>query len=227
MPPAAPPLLTARLAAVAERVPAGRPMADIGTDHGRLPAFLVLSGRVPRAIGVDDKEAPLAGARALGDTLGLGAALEYRRGSGCAGLAGVDTVTVCGMGGALVARIVAGARAAGASTLVLQPNEGEAELRAALGPLGWRIVTERVLTDRGRRFVVMSATYGSPEELDAVDLAYGSARAHVDPAALAARLAADDARLRALVARHGPNPALTIQVDIVAEARARLTRSAR
>jgi len=199
-------------------------MADIGTDHGRLPAFLALTGRVPRAIGVDDKAAPLAGARALGDALGLGTALEYRLGSGCAGLDGVDTVTVCGMGGALIARIVAGARAAGASTLVLQPNEGEADLRAALGPLGWRIVTERVLTDRGRRFVVMSATHGSADALDTVDLAYGPAHAHVDPDALAARLAADDARLLALAERHGANASLQAQRDTVARARARLAR---
>ena len=51
--------LSRRLSAIAALVPAGVPMADIGTDHGLLPMYLVQSGRVPRAIGIDDKLEPL------------------------------------------------------------------------------------------------------------------------------------------------------------------------
>ncbi|MDP2315237.1 MAG: class I SAM-dependent methyltransferase [Pseudomonadota bacterium] len=224
-----PVVLSPRLAAVAALVPAGRPMADIGTDHGRLPAFLVASGRVPRAVGVDDKAGPLAVAQALGAALGLGDALEYRLGAGCEGLVGVDTVTVAGMGGPLIARILEGARAAGARHIVLQPNTGEADLRGWLGENGWAIVAEQLVVDRGRRFVVLAAVDGETgPPLDEVDLTYGVAALHRDPSALAARLDEDEKRLRELLARHAgerAESALRSQLDTVQEARARLFRT--
>lgn len=219
--------LSPRLAAVAALVPKGRPMADIGTDHGRLPAFLVDTGWVPRAVGVDVKPGPLAVAQALGASLGLGDALEFRLGSGCAGLRDVSTLTVAGMGGPSIARIVEGARAAGVSHLVLQPNIGDAALRAWLDAHGWIITVEALVTDRGPRFVVIAAEDAGAHtpSLDPVDLAYGSARVHRDPTALVARLDDDEARLRELLARHGGNraeAAIMGQIAVVQAARDRL-----
>ncbi len=200
-------------------------MADIGTDHGRLPAFLVASGRAPRAVAVDNKAAPLAVAQALGATFGLGAALEYRLGSGCDGLRDLGTLTVAGMGGTLIASILEGARATGATHLVLQPNSGAAELRAWLGNNGWAIVTELVVADRGRCFVILAAVNGAPEALDTVDLAYGQASKHRNPTALASLLDANEARLRAVLDHHGglrAEAAIRDQLAVVLEARVRL-----
>ena len=53
-----------RLAAIAELALPGLPLADIGTDHGRLPTALVLAGRVPWAVASDRAAPPLARARA-------------------------------------------------------------------------------------------------------------------------------------------------------------------
>ncbi|MES2643390.1 MAG: tRNA (adenine(22)-N(1))-methyltransferase TrmK [Myxococcota bacterium] len=228
-PPAGRVVLSPRLAAVAALVPAGGVVADIGTDHGQLPAFLVQSGRVARAVGVDDKAAPLAVAQGLGATLGLGAALTYQRGWGCAELHGIDTVTVAGMGGPLIARIVAGARAAGARQLVLQPNIGDADLRAWLDENGWTLTVEALVTDRGRRFVILAAVAGPAIGLDTVDRAYGPAHLHRDLAAFAARLDAEEARLTEVLARHGgarAEAAIRDQLDVVEAARGRLVEEA-
>lgn len=213
-------------------------MADIGTDHGQLPAYLVQSGRVPRAVCVDNKPAPLAVAQALGATLGLGAALEFRLASGCEGLHDIGTITVAGMGGPLIARIVAGARAAGADHLVLQPNIGDDALRAWLDANGWGIETEVLVTDRERRFVVLAAVDRRIEgggssgaeaaRLDTVDLTYGAPRVHRDLGALAGRLDEDEARLRGVLAHHGgarAEAAIRDQLAVVLEARARLVRA--
>ena len=45
------PTLDARLAAAAELVRPGEPVADIGCDHGKLTAVLAASGRYPKVIG--------------------------------------------------------------------------------------------------------------------------------------------------------------------------------
>ena len=47
------PTLDARLAAAAELVRPGQPVADIGCDHGKLTAVLAASGRYPKVIGAE------------------------------------------------------------------------------------------------------------------------------------------------------------------------------
>lgn len=210
-------------------MPEGRPVADIGTDHGRLPAWLVASGRVPRAIGIDDKEGPLAGARRLVARFGLD--VELRRARGCAGLleGEVATVTVAGMGGASIVEIVAGVPA-GVERVVLQPNNGEAAVRAWLGAHGWAIDAERAVWDRGRWFAVLSAARGEGVLHDDADLAYGRVAVHVDADALRGRLDADADRLDALLAEHAEESAraaLAAQREVVRVATERVATAGR
>ena len=49
--------LTPRLQAIADQVPQGAVFADIGTDHAYLPVWLLLDGRISRAIAADLREA--------------------------------------------------------------------------------------------------------------------------------------------------------------------------
>ena len=55
--------LPPRLEAVASQVLAGRPMADIGTDHALLPLALVRGKTVPSAVAMDVASGPLQTAR--------------------------------------------------------------------------------------------------------------------------------------------------------------------
>ena len=57
------PTLDARLTAAAELVLPGKPVADIGCDHGKLTAVLAASGRYPKVIGADLRPGPLAKAK--------------------------------------------------------------------------------------------------------------------------------------------------------------------
>ena len=52
--------LTPRLACLAALVPPGARLADVGTDHGKLPISLLLDGRIAQAIGSDIGAGPLA-----------------------------------------------------------------------------------------------------------------------------------------------------------------------
>ena len=53
-------ILTPRLACMAALVPPNTRLADIGTDHGKLPISLLLDGHITSAIGSDIRSGPLA-----------------------------------------------------------------------------------------------------------------------------------------------------------------------
>jgi tRNA (adenine22-N1)-methyltransferase len=154
--------LSPRLAAAAELVLRDRPVADIGTDHAYLPAYLVQAGAVPRAIAADVMPGPLEAARTTVAEAGLQAQIELRLGNGLAVLSPGETATatICGMGGPLIAEILAAGPTAGLERLVLQPMGGEAALRRWLAENGWRLTAERLLEDSGRIYVVMAAEPG-------------------------------------------------------------------
>ncbi|MCK6504044.1 class I SAM-dependent methyltransferase [Myxococcota bacterium] len=173
------PTSTARLRALADLVLPDRPMADIGTDHGRLPAGLVAQGRVPFAVGVDLREAPLVAARATARALGLqdDPRLSLRIGDGLSPLlpGEVATVVIAGMGGLRILDLLAAAPAVVArlERLVLQPNTDLPAVRAGLGPLGLGLVDEGLLIERGQAFTFLVAAPGPALAMDEAQLLLG------------------------------------------------------
>ena len=67
---------------IAAQIPAGARLVDVGTDHGHLPIWLLLQGRITRAIATDVREGPLS--RARENAARYGCALELRLGDGLA-----------------------------------------------------------------------------------------------------------------------------------------------
>jgi tRNA (adenine22-N1)-methyltransferase len=188
--------LPPRLAAVAALVPAGQSVADIATDHALLPAWLLKRGLVPRAIGIDDKAAPLEQARARLRRRGI--AVELRQGWGCQPLreGEVSTITVAGIGGELMTRILEDVPP-GVKRLVLQPNTEAALVRAWLATHGWEIDAETLLRD-GRWFATFTAGLGEPGASSEADFAWGRPEVHRDLPLLRARLDEVERRLRRL-----------------------------
>ena len=79
--------LSPRLRMVADLVPAGARLADVGTDHAYLPAALILEGKIPSAIAADLRQGPLARARTTVREAGLTGRVAFRL---CDGLKGID-----------------------------------------------------------------------------------------------------------------------------------------
>ncbi|HWI63012.1 MAG TPA: class I SAM-dependent methyltransferase, partial [Symbiobacteriaceae bacterium] len=156
-------ILSPRLAAAAAYVVGGQPLADIGTDHAYLPAHLVEAGAVPRAIAADVLPGPLEAARTTVLEAGLSDRIELRLGNGLRVLkpGEVATATICGMGGPLIAEILAAGPLEGLRRLVLQPMGGEESLRRWLMENGWFLVDETLVEDAGRIYVVMAAEPGA------------------------------------------------------------------
>jgi len=156
--------LCPRLAAIAELVPPGLAVADIGTDHALLPSALVLRGQVPRALACDRARGPLARARLTLARHDLAARVELRLGEGLAAVrAGeVDTVVIAGMGPDTLLGVLAAdlEQVRGLARVVLQPNFGGEAVRRWLAAHGLALVDERLVEDRGRFYTALAATPG-------------------------------------------------------------------
>ena len=144
--------LTPRLSVLARWVPDGAHLADVGTDHGYLPVWLMLHGRIASAIASDLRPGPLERARSSARAYGV-EGIDFRL---CDGLSGIgpeeaDTVVIAGMGGERIAAILAAApwTADGAHTLLLQPQTRARELRLFLAGHGYEISREALVRERG------------------------------------------------------------------------------
>ncbi len=139
--------------------------ADIGTDHGLLPVYVILSGKAGRAIASDLREGPLKNCRANVASYGLGDKISIRRGNGfeSIGPGEADTAAICGMGGMLICEIIASAVAEGrikkGTRLILGPNTHDEYVRRLLylGPFG--SIREKAVRDSGRIYLVISCIY--------------------------------------------------------------------
>ncbi len=155
--------LTPRLRAIAEQVPQGACLADIGTDHGYLPVWLLLAGRTEHAIATDLRAGPLERARETARRFQVERQMDFRL---CDGLSAVqpeeaDTVVIAGMGGETIASILEAAPWTKEGTLLLlQPMTGFAELRNWLQTHGYRIQSERIACEGKRLYSILLVTGG-------------------------------------------------------------------
>lgn len=153
--------LSKRLQTVANAVTPGSRVADVGTDHGYVPIYLVERGLCPGAIAMDVNEGPLARAEEHIRAEGLSDRIQTRKSDGLAALAPeeTDAVVIAGMGGALMCRILQDASAflEAGRELILQPQSEWFKVRRLLSASGYRITQEWFLEEEGKYYVVIKA----------------------------------------------------------------------
>lgn len=155
--------LSKRLGLIAEKVEQGSRLADIGSDHAMLPAFLAQKGIVTAAVAGELNPGPYEAALKQIKDAGLGAVVTVRRGNGLEVVnpGEVDTVSIAGMGGNLIVEILTDGRNAGklegVRRLVLQPNVGEEAVRRFLGSNGWSLLGEDILEEDGKIYEILLA----------------------------------------------------------------------
>lgn len=175
--------LSPRLRAIAEQVPRGAKFADVGTDHGYLPVWLMLHGVAASAVAADLRPGPLERARQTAERYGAAGRISFRL---CDGLSAIapeeaDAVAIAGMGGDTIAAILDAApwtRGPG-KTLFLQPMTAQPELRLWLQSHGYAIQNERIAQEGRRLYSIWTVTGGEMPPLSPGELWAG--RQSADP----------------------------------------------
>ncbi len=171
-------VLGQRLASVAQQVREGAVLADIGTDHGYLPLFLLKSGRIATAHLCDINEGPLNSARSNLMAEGLSDKVEFHLCDGAAVLSelGITDYVIAGMGGELIADIISKAPHifTPGVRLILQPMSKQAHLRNYLASSGFDILTERYSFDEGKYYLSIVCEFsGTPCQLSPIEAELG------------------------------------------------------
>lgn len=153
------------IAGMVPRLPEGGCVADVGTDHGFVPIWLVEHGTCSRALAMDVRRGPLERAREHIRQHRLEEAVETRLSDGLEKLkpGEADVVVIAGMGGELMLRILQDGDHVRDSVKcwILSPQSELEEFRKGLERLGLAVCRETMLVDDGKYYTVMAAEPGS------------------------------------------------------------------
>ncbi len=169
--------LSKRLYAVAGLVTEGASVADIGTDHGYIPIYLIEKKIARRAIALDINKGPLKRAESHIAKYGLEEQIETRLSDGLKALrpGEADTVIAAGMGGPLIIKILEeGENILDTfSSFILQPQSEAGKVRRYLNGRGMRIVCEDMVEEDGKYYPLMKAVRGMEEPYEEWEYLYG------------------------------------------------------
>ncbi len=153
--------LSKRLQAVADLVTPQMSVADIGTDHGYLPIWLLNSGKCDRAIAMDVKKGPLQHAEENRGKLLERGELALRQSDGLKALdpGEVQCAVLAGMGGGLILRILSEGQACGVTgslkECILQPQSEIEKVRRFLEQEGYETIAEDMVEENGKYYPMM------------------------------------------------------------------------
>ncbi|MBQ8183499.1 MAG: SAM-dependent methyltransferase [Clostridia bacterium] len=170
--------LTPRLSAAASLVRGGGIIADIGTDHGYLPVYLVQTGRVKGAIAADIGRMPLQNAAKAIEHYGMTDKISLRLSDGLCKFTPDDAqeFVFAGMGGTLIAEKLSETPWIKNKDLhfVFQPQSRAEDLRKFLFENGF-CINKEIATHEGRRlYIAFDAVYtGETREFTYADCFIG------------------------------------------------------
>lgn len=161
-----------RLKDIASLVDNCTTIADVGTDHGYLPIFLIQTGVCKKAIASDVAKGPLSKAVENIDKYQLNESIETTL---CSGLekipSNVDTVIMAGMGANLIIDLIKEAPYK-YETYILQANLNVNLLREFLSNNNFKIVDEKV-SFVGKKFYEILKVKQGQQTLDDMQIKYG------------------------------------------------------
>ncbi|MCR5429914.1 MAG: class I SAM-dependent methyltransferase [Eubacterium sp.] len=167
-------MLSKRLKTVADLVTPCDKVADVGTDHGYVPIYLVKENIARFCYAMDVNEGPLTIAKSNIASEGLEDKIETLLSDGfdSFGDREADTVIIAGMGGDLIVDILTRAKSYEFKELILSPHKRVDLVRKYLMEGGYEIIDEIMIEDAEKYYPVIKACKGEANYSD-VELEFG------------------------------------------------------
>ncbi|MHC9536217.1 tRNA (adenine(22)-N(1))-methyltransferase [Dellaglioa sp. BT-FLS60] len=171
--------LSDRLVQVAKFVPKNARLADIGSDHAYLPAYLAINKIISYAVAGEVAKGPYENAVTEINKERLDHMIMPRLANGLKAIKpsdNIDTITIAGMGGPLIKTIFTAdlEKLMGVRRLIIQPNVGQALIREWLMNNSYQIIDEDIVEDDHHVYEIIVAEKVSDKiTYSALDLKYG------------------------------------------------------
>ena len=160
--------LSKRLKRIAEHVDKCESVADIGTDHGYIPIYLVKEGICEKAIASDINKGPIEKAKVNVAFEGVSNKIKCLLGPGLNPLkvGEVNGVILAGMGGNLTRDILLAdmEKVKRYDFIILQPAQNPEVLREFLYKNDYEIIDEDLIKDEGRFYELFKVKYNENSE---------------------------------------------------------------
>lgn len=169
--------LTKRLERIASYVPQGTIVADVGTDHGYIPIYLVKENLSPKAYAMDIGKGPLKKAEKNIKAHGLEEMIETILSDGLQQLGDrkVDTLIIAGMGGMLIEKILMEGKDClkNIPNLVLSPHLDIQAVRKVVHKMGYEISFEDFLREGQQFYPIIVCHHGIEKYENEIEYKYG------------------------------------------------------
>ncbi|MBQ2985879.1 MAG: SAM-dependent methyltransferase [Tyzzerella sp.] len=169
--------LSRRLQAVADLISDGLVVADVGTDHGYIPIYLIEAEKSPKAYALDVNKGPLLRAKEHIAAYRMNSRIETRLSDGVRALevGECECVVIAGMGGALTIKILEDGEEVfrNLKEFVLQPQSEVQKVREYLCNHAYVIVEEDMVFDEGKFYPMFRVINGYPSTYHKIELCYG------------------------------------------------------
>lgn len=171
--------LSQRLLHVAQHVPLGARLADIGSDHAYLPVYLAKKGLISYAVAGEVVKGPYQNTTQIIKQEQVENIVHSRLANGLAAYTKedrIDTITICGMGGPLMVNILNASpeKLAARPVLILQPNVGADAVREWLEKNCYRITQEEILDEAGHVYeIIVAEADPNAQKMTADELFFG------------------------------------------------------
>ena len=160
--------LSKRLKRIAEHVDKCESVADIGTEHGYIPIYLVKEGICKKAIASDINKGPIEKAKVNVAFEGVSNKIKCLLGPGLNPLkvGEVNGVILAGMGGNLTRDILLADmdKVKKYDFIILQPAQNPEVLREFLYKNDYEIIDEDLIKDEGRFYELFKVKYNENSE---------------------------------------------------------------
>lgn len=155
--------LSLRLKTIASMVDKCECVADIGTDHGYIPIYLIRNGVCKRAIASDINKGPVEKAKFNVRIEDLQDKIDCRLGGGLSTLkeGEVQGIVIAGMGGNLIRDIIEENIDIfkEAEFAILQPVQNPEVLREYIYSKGYKIIDEELCIDENKFYEIIKIRY--------------------------------------------------------------------
>lgn len=171
--------LKGRLKLIADLIPEGSILCDIGTDHAFIPIYAVAKGICSKVVAADIRTGPVRAATRNVTKHKMKDKIDVRLGGGLQPIMEneLGTVIIAGMGGLLITEIFQESfeKAKNADYIILQPMNAVEVVRSYLYEKGFEIVAERLAVEESKIYNVICTKWtGNIKKADEFDCYIGN-----------------------------------------------------